>query len=149
MELQRTASRARGIGRDVELVPPAEAARLMPAITTRSLYGAVWVPGDGHLDPHTATHALARAARALGGRVTTGVRVTGIDRSSSGSIEAVVTESGRIVTEVVVVAGGDWGAEIGANGGAQIVAAPVAPQAAGRGAVRGHKHPRGLRSSPD
>src|SRR2546425_6531519 len=73
MELQRTASRARGIGLDVELVSPAEAARLMPAITTRSLYGAVWVPGDGHLDPHTATHALARAARALGGRGTTGV----------------------------------------------------------------------------
>ena len=35
----------------------------MPAITTRSLYGAVWVPGDGHLDPHTATFALAAAAR--------------------------------------------------------------------------------------
>src|SRR5713226_9911124 len=33
MELQRTASRARGIGLDVELVSPDEAARLMPAIT--------------------------------------------------------------------------------------------------------------------
>src|SRR4029077_20221127 len=41
MELQRTASRARGIGLDVELVSTDEAARLMPAITTRSLYGAV------------------------------------------------------------------------------------------------------------
>jgi len=70
MELQRTASRARGIGLDVELVSADEAARLMPAITTRSLYGAVWVPGDGHLDPHTATHALARAARSLGAEVT-------------------------------------------------------------------------------
>ncbi|HEV3102284.1 MAG TPA: FAD-dependent oxidoreductase, partial [Candidatus Dormibacteraeota bacterium] len=37
MELQRTASRARGIGLDVELVSANEAARLMPAITTRSL----------------------------------------------------------------------------------------------------------------
>ena len=144
MELQRTASRARGIGLDVELVSPAEAARLMPAITTRSLYGAVWVPGDGHLDPHTATHALARAARALGGRVTTGVRVTGIDRSSSGSIEAVVTESGRIVTEVVVVAGGIWAPQIAAMAGAQIVSTPVDHQHAALRAVPGNELPRGM-----
>src|SRR2546425_5584682 len=141
MELQRTASRARGIGLDVELVSPAEAARLMPAITTRSLYGAVWVPGDGHLDPHTATHALARAARALGGRVTTGVRVTGIERSSSGSIEAVVTESGRIETEVVVVAGGIWAPQIAAMAGVQVVSTPVDHQHAALRAVRGHELP--------
>ena len=54
-ELQRGVSRARGIGLDVELISAEESARLMPAITTRSLYGAVWVPSDGHLDPHTAT----------------------------------------------------------------------------------------------
>src|SRR5947209_4464924 len=99
MELQRTASRARGIGLDVELVSAAEAAKLMPAISTESLYGAVWMPGDGALDPHTATHALARAARALGAQVTTGVRVTGIELSSSGSIQAGITESGRLETE--------------------------------------------------
>src|SRR5437870_5611407 len=69
MELQRTASRARGIGLDVELVSAAEAAKLMPAISTESLYGAVWVPGVGALDPHTATHALARAARTLGAQI--------------------------------------------------------------------------------
>ena len=141
MELQRTASRARGIGLDVELVSAAEAAKLMPAITTRSLYGAVWVPGDGHLDPHTATHALARAARALGARITTGVRVTGIERSSSGSIQAVVTESGRIETEVVVVAGGIWAPQIAAMAGATVVSTPVDHQHAALRAVPGHELP--------
>src|SRR5437660_10989794 len=57
MELQRTASRARGIGLDVELVSAAEAAKLMPAISTESLYGSFLVRGDGHRDLHTATHA--------------------------------------------------------------------------------------------
>src|SRR5207249_9062092 len=76
MELQRGVSRARGIGLDVELVSADEAARLMPVITRESLYGAVWVPGDGHLDPHTATHALAKAAREMGSRVMTDTRVT-------------------------------------------------------------------------
>src|SRR3982074_268381 len=45
MELQRTASRARGIGLEVELVSAAEAAKLMPAIRTESLYGAGWGTG--------------------------------------------------------------------------------------------------------
>src|SRR5216110_3810909 len=96
MEQQRGVSRARGIGLDVELVSADEAARLMPVITRDSLYGAVWVPGDGHLDPHTATHALAKAAREMGARVMTDTRVTGLERSELGAVQAVMTQSGRI-----------------------------------------------------
>ncbi len=141
IELKRTASRARGIGLDVELVSAAEAATLMPAISTSSLYGAVWVPGDGHLDPHTATHALARAARALGAHVATGLRVTGIELSSQGAIQAVVTEAGRIETEVVVVAGGIWAPQIAAMAGVQVVSTPVDHQHAALLAVPGHELP--------
>ena len=71
-ELERTASRARGIGLDVEVIGADEARRLMPAISPDSLYGAVHLAGDGHLDPHGATHAVADAARALGVRIRTG-----------------------------------------------------------------------------
>src|SRR6266540_6610753 len=86
MELQRGVSRARGIGLDVELISAEESERLMPLITRDSLYGAVWVPGDGHLDPHTATHALAAAARKLGARIHTFRRATGIQLSAGGAI---------------------------------------------------------------
>lgn len=141
MELQRTASRARGIGLDVELVTPEEAARLMPAITTRSLHGAVWVPGDGHLDPHTATYALARAARSLGAKVMTGARVTGIERSGRGAIQAVLTEAGRIETEVVVIAGGIWAPQVAAMAGVFVVSTPVDHQHAALRAVAGHELP--------
>src|SRR6267378_5074740 len=144
MELQRTASRSRGIGLDVELVSAAEAAKLMPAISTESLYGAVWVPGDGALDPHTATHALARAARTLGAQVSTGVRVTGIELSSRGSIQAVITEVGRIETESVVIAGGIWAPQIAAMAGAQITSTPVDHQHAALRAVPGHELPAGM-----
>src|SRR5256885_3995878 len=109
MELQRGVSRARGIGLDADLVSAEEAARLMPVISTDSLYGAVWMPGDGHLDPHTATHALAAAARKLGARVNTNQRVTAISISGSNAVESVNTDAGPIETEVVVVAGGIWG----------------------------------------
>jgi glycine/D-amino acid oxidase-like deaminating enzyme len=71
-ELQRGASRARAIGLDVEILAPEEVVRLMPAATAESLFGAVWIPGDGAVDPHTATYALATAARELGVRFLTG-----------------------------------------------------------------------------
>src|SRR4029077_16631855 len=144
MELQRTASRARGIGLDVEMVSATEAAKLMPAITTESLYGAVWVPEDGHLDPHTATHALARAARALGAHVATGLRVTGIVLSDKGAVQAGVTDGCRIETEVVVIAGGIWAPQIAAMAGVQVVSTPVDHQHAALRAVPGHELPNDM-----
>src|SRR2546428_8974267 len=49
LEQQRAMSRARAIGLDVELVSAEDAARLMPAISTDSLFGPVWLPGEGAL----------------------------------------------------------------------------------------------------
>src|SRR5256885_1625304 len=143
-ELQRGVSRARGIGLDVELVSSDEAARLMPVISRDSLHGAVWVPGDGHLDPHTATHALAAAARKLGARVLTFRRATGIKVSSRGAVEGVETVDGRIRAEVVVVAGGIWGPQLAAMAGASVVSTPVDHQHAALLAVAGHEMPHDM-----
>ena len=143
-ELQRGASRARGIGLDVELVSAAEAKRLMPVITTDSLYGAVWVPGDGHLDPHTATTALAAAARNLGAQIHTHRRATGITKSARGAIDGVDTDQGRVETEVVVVAGGIWGPQIAAMAGATMTSTPVDHQHAALLAVPGHEMPHDM-----
>ncbi len=69
MELRRGVSRASGIGLDVELARPRGGARADAGrddrIPVRRRLGA----GDGYLDPHAATHALAEAARALGARI--------------------------------------------------------------------------------
>ena len=143
-ELQRGVSRARGIGLEVELVSAEESARLMPSITKRSLHGAVWVPGDGHLDPHTATHALAAAARKLGASVLTQHRVTGIELTERGSIKAIKTQAGRIEAEVIVIAGGIWAPQIAAMAGAFIVSTPVDHQHAALLAVPGHELPHDM-----
>ncbi len=71
-ELQRGVSRARAIGLEVELASPAETLRLLPQASPESLYGSVYMPGDGNLDPHSATYALAGAARDLGAEIRTG-----------------------------------------------------------------------------
>ena len=143
-ELQRGVSRARGIGLDVELISAEESARLMPAITTRSLYGAVWVPSDGHLDPHTATHALASAARKLGATILTQHRVTGIELDDKGAVKAVQTDGGRIEAEVIVIAGGIWAPQIAAMAGAFMVSTPVDHQHAALLAVAGHALPHDM-----
>ena len=142
LELERTASRARGIGLDVEVIGADEARRLMPAISPDSLYGAVHLAADGHLDPHGATHAVADAARALGVRVRTGVRVTGFELSARREITAVLTDAGPIATELVVNAAGMWAPQVAAMVGAFIPSTPVDHQHIALKAVPGSELPR-------
>src|SRR5713101_1568928 len=125
LEQQRGVSRAHAIGLDVELVSAERAAQLRPAIRTESLFAAVWVTRDGALDPHTATFALAKAARELGVRLLTDTRVTGLELSSRGAVQAVRTQTGRIEAEVVVIACGIWAPQVAAMAGAFIVSTPV------------------------
>jgi 4-methylaminobutanoate oxidase (formaldehyde-forming) len=144
MELQRGVSRAKGIGLDVDLVSADETRRLMPAASPSSLFGSVWVPGDGHLDPHTATHALASAARALGATIRTGVRVTGIELSPERAVRRVLTDEGSIETETVVVAAGIWAPRVAAMVGAAVPSTPVDHQHIALKAVPGSELPRDM-----
>jgi glycine cleavage system aminomethyltransferase T/glycine/D-amino acid oxidase-like deaminating enzyme len=141
-ELQRTASRARGLGLDVEVISPEDARRLLPAISPESLYGAVHLPGDGYLDPHGATHALAAAARAKGVRIRTNTRVTGFELSPRREIRRVLVDGADpIETELVVNAAGLWAPRIAEMVGAFIPSTPVDHQHVALKAVPGHELP--------
>ena len=143
-ELLRGASRARGLGLDVELLSPDDARRRMPAISADSLFGGLWVDGDGHLDPHAATHAVADAARALGVTIRTGVRVTGIALSGRREVVAVHTDAGTIRTDAVVNAAGMWAPRVAAMVGAWLPSTPVDHQHVALRAVAGHELPRDM-----
>jgi glycine cleavage system aminomethyltransferase T/glycine/D-amino acid oxidase-like deaminating enzyme len=140
-ELERTASRARGIGLEAEVVSAAEAQAHLLAISDASLYGGVWMAQDGHLDPHTATHAVAGAAQALGLRIRTGLRVTGIRLSERRAVTHVETEAGPIETELVVDAAGIWAPQVAAMVGAFIPSTPVDHQHIALRAMPGHELP--------
>ena len=144
VELRRGASRARGIGLDVEVIGPEEAVALMPAATARSLHGAVWIESDGCVDPHTATYALANAARELGVGILTHARVTGIELGPGRRVEAVTTEAGRIETELVVNACGMWAPQVAAMAGAFAPSVPVDHQHIALHAVSGHELDRDM-----
>ena len=141
-ELQRTASRARGVGLDVEVITADEALRLIPAISPDSLYGAVYLPGDGYLDPHGATHALAAAARAKGVRIRTNTRVTGFELGPRRELRRVLVDGADpIGTELVVNAAGLWAPRIAEMVDAFIPSTPVDHQHVALKAVPGNELP--------
>ena len=140
LELRRGVSRARAIGLDAELVGPEEARAHLPAITDRELYGAVWMPGDGAVDPHIATYAVANAARELGVEIRIHTLVTGID-VRDGAVRAVRTEQGEIECEIVVNATGMWAPRVAAMVGAFTCSIPVDHQHIALHAVAGHELP--------
>lgn len=144
LDLKRSVSRAKGIGLDAEIISPEEAHRLMPAISKENLYGAVYMPNDGHLDPHGATYAVANAAKALGVKIYTDVRVTGIELSPKREIKKVKTTQGDIRTEIVVNAAGIWAPQLAAMVGLWVPSTPIDHQHAMLKAVRGHELPKDM-----
>ena len=142
LDLRRGVSRAKGIGLDVDLLSREETLRLMPAASPDDLFGSVWVPGDGFLDPHTATYALADAARSFGVRIRTGERVTAIEVDGGRSVRAVRTERARIECDAVVDAAGIWAPRLAAMAGVRVPSTPVDHQHVALKAVPGSELPR-------
>ena len=110
--LQRNISRAKGLGLNVEMISPAEAKQIFPPMIEKNLYGAVYIPDDGWLDPNSITQELARRAKQYGAEICTGVRVTDIERDEKNRVRAVQTTHGRIETEIIINAAGQWAPRI-------------------------------------
>ncbi len=140
-ELQRSVSRAKGIGMDVDTISPEEAVRIMPQISKEDLYGAIYLPRDGQVDPYGTTTAMARMLRELGCEVNTHTRVTGIKLTPRGEVSEVITERGSIKCEHVVNATGLWAPRVAAMAGLQIPTTPVDHQHIALKAVPGHEFP--------
>src|SRR5438309_3537461 len=124
-ELARQAGWAKTFGLPLELVSAAEAGRLFPPMSTEGLLGAAYLPTDGYIDPSQLTLALADGARRRGAEICTGTRVVELE-VERGRIRGVVTDRGRIDTELVVNAGGIYADEIGALAGVDVPVIPMA-----------------------
>jgi glycine cleavage system T protein len=141
-ELERSVSRAKAIGMDVEIISPSEAVQIMPQITDKDLYGAIYLPRDGHLSPYDTTTGMARLIRELGVDVNTHTRVTGLELSPKGEIQKVLTNRGSIKTNIVVNAAGMWAPRIAAMAGVYLPTTPVDHQHIAIKAVTGHEFPK-------
>jgi 4-methylaminobutanoate oxidase (formaldehyde-forming) len=138
-ELERSVSRAKALGLDCEVISPDEALKFMPQITKENLFGGVYLPRDGQLDPYTTTTSMVNFAKELGVEVHTNTRVTGIKVSAKGEVEAVVTDKGEVRCEIIVNAAGMWAPRVAAMAGLHVPTTPVDHQHIALRAVPGHE----------
>ncbi|MBI1880780.1 MAG: FAD-dependent oxidoreductase, partial [Chloroflexi bacterium] len=139
--LQRQIGQAKALGMEVEMISAAEALRIFPYLSGADLYGALYIPGDGHLDPSGVTLELARRARQMGVTMQTGVRVTGLEFSPAGAVTQINTDHGPIKTEIVVNAAGMWGWQVGAMAGVNLPITPLIHQHLATRPLPGHEIP--------
>jgi 4-methylaminobutanoate oxidase (formaldehyde-forming) len=111
----------------------------MPQLSKQNLYGAIYLPRDGQLDPYTTTTSMVRFAREMGVEVKTCARVTGFELSPKGEIKRVLTTQGAINTEIVVNAAGMWAPQVAAMAGVHLPTTPVDHQHIALKAVSGHE----------
>lgn len=83
---------------------------LHPLLNTDGLFGAAHTPTDGHVDPSSTTHALAKAARLLGAEVQRQCPVESISRQGDGWL--LDTLNGSVRTQHVVMAASFWTREL-------------------------------------
>ncbi len=140
-EMERSVSRANAIGMEAGIISPAEALKIMPQISKENLFGAIYLPRDGQLDPYTTTTSMARFAKELGVEVLTNTRVIALELSARGNIQKVVTDQGSIKTEIVVNAAGMWAPQVAAMAGIHIPTTPVDHQHIALKAVTGNEFP--------
>ena len=65
--LHRQAALARSFGVELQVITPREAGEHFPLMRTDDLQGALWIPGDGKVNPTDLTMSLAKGARLHGG----------------------------------------------------------------------------------
>src|SRR3990172_5868139 len=111
-ETKRLVGWARSFGVPMELISPKEAQDMFPLMDITGVVAAAYTPNDGSIDPTGLTNALAAGAKKFGAKIFTGVSVEEI-RLKDGKVSEVVTAQGTIRTEVVVIAAGMWGREVG------------------------------------
>ncbi len=117
--LRREAAWMHGFGVEDTEISPRELADMWPLARTDDVLSAFYVADEGRADPVGVATSLAKGARLLGVRVVEGVAATGV-QTRGRRVCAVLTEAGRIETEVVVNAAGMWARQFGALAGVHV-----------------------------
>lgn len=110
-EYKRLQTVGRTMGVESHVLAPDEVHKVHPLINTKDLYGCLYSPGDGTIDPAGLCSALTRYCTRQGAKVIEGCDVTGIETEEfrgTRRVTGVVTPQGRISTNNVVNATGAW-----------------------------------------
>ncbi|KAM6902878.1 sarcosine dehydrogenase, mitochondrial isoform 1-T2 [Xenentodon cancila] len=123
-EYKRLMSLGKVYGIESHVLSPAETKDLYPLMNVDDLYGTLYVPKDGTMDPAGTCTTLARAASARGAMVIENCPVTGIqvrtDDLGVKRVKAVETPHGTIETPCVVNCAGVWATKLGEMAGVKV-----------------------------
>ncbi len=128
-ELRRQAGWAKTFGLPLELISAQEAQALFPLMSTDGVFGAVYLPTDGWLDPSGLANALAAGARQRGASIRPHTRVVAIGTDHGRVTGVTVERAGEradIRADVVVNAAGMFAPEIGRMVGVNLPIIPMA-----------------------
>jgi 4-methylaminobutanoate oxidase (formaldehyde-forming) len=117
--LRRAGAWQHGFGVPEHEISPREVADMWPLLRTDDILAGFYVPDEGRADPVGCAVSMAKGARMLGATVAEGVSATGVE-TRNGRVTAVLTDHGRIETEIVVNAGGMWAGKFGAQSGVHV-----------------------------
>ncbi|MEP7062619.1 MAG: FAD-dependent oxidoreductase [Betaproteobacteria bacterium] len=121
--MRRQMARAGSFGIAYEFVSPDAARERAPILRTDDLAGAVWIPGDGKVNPTDLTQSLAKGARMRGATLLEGVSVERVDivnRQVAGIRWKSADGEGTIACDTLVNCGGQWARELGARSGVTV-----------------------------
>ena len=121
--LSEIASEQRRSGVDIRMISGDEARSLEPNLAD-DVYGALYCPTSGKVNPLKLTNAFARAAKRLGAVILTETEVTGMI-IRDGAVKGVRTGRGDYYSDVVVDACGSWAGQIAKMAGLDL---PVTPR---------------------
>ncbi|KAM9722394.1 sarcosine dehydrogenase, mitochondrial isoform 3-T3 [Dama dama] len=123
-EYKRLMSLGKVYGIESHVLSPGETKALYPLMNVEDLYGTLYVPHDGTMDPAGTCTSLVRAATARGAQVIEKCPVTGIhvrtDDFGVRRVAAVETEFGCIRTPCVVNCAGVWAGAVGRMAGVKV-----------------------------
>jgi sarcosine oxidase subunit beta len=121
--LERNAALHRQHGMRTRLLSPAAAREVVPHLDPSTFVAASWNPDDGVVFPWPFLWGYATQAEAMGVKVRTFARVTGL-RAAGPRLTHVETDRGLVACELVVNAAGAWSKQVAALAG---VATPNRP----------------------
>nr|CAG4634617.1 EOG090X014D [Alona affinis] len=118
-EYKRLQTLGKAFGIESYVLGPEETKKLYPLMNVDDVYGTLFSPRDGVVDPAGFCTALTRAATRAGAKVIEDCVVTGIDTDNSNvfgsrQVRAVRTLKGTIKTNCVINCTGAWAPYVGA-----------------------------------
>lgn len=110
-------------GVDIRMISIEEACKIEPQLNP-DLYGALYSPTSGKVNPIRLTFAYIQAAKRLGAQVLSNTEVTDV-LVKMGRVMGVQTSRGVYYADQVIDAAGSWAAEIAAMAGVDL---PIRPR---------------------